>query len=41
MNVSKKFKKSPTLKIDSAASNGSHGKNIKYVSFSWSPVVAA
>jgi hypothetical protein len=28
-------------KIDSSASTGSHGKYMKYVSFPWSPVVAA
>jgi len=30
-----------TLKIDSAAYTGSHGKYMKYISFPWLPVVAA
>jgi hypothetical protein len=30
-----------TLKIDSAASTGSHGNYSKYFSFPWLPVVAA
>jgi hypothetical protein len=33
--------KKVTLKIDSAASDGSHGNYMKYVSFLWPPVVAA
>jgi len=33
--------KSPTLKIDSAASTGSSGSYMKYVIFLWPPVVAA
>lgn len=36
-----KKKKKPTLKINNAASTGSHGKYTKYVSFPWPSVVAA
>jgi hypothetical protein len=38
---SKCLKKNVELNIDSAASTGSHEKYMKYVSFSWPPVVAA
>jgi hypothetical protein len=34
-------KKKLMLKIDSAASIGGQGKYMKYVSFSWPPVVTA
>jgi hypothetical protein len=39
-SLKKKINKKPALKIDSVICNGSHGKYIKYGSFSWSSVVA-
>ena len=35
------FNKKLILKVDGAASNGSHGNYMEYVSFLWPPVVVA
>jgi len=35
------YNRNAWLKIDCAASTGNHGKDIKYVSFLWPPLMAA